>query len=101
MSTLAQCLPTYRNANFLGIVPTNPNRFPSSTCGLVKINCLVKDTPTLVSKTPTLHQTTTMTTDNVYRVTLFKIPDASNRQKLIEMYREMPKNATKVIFPLM
>lgn len=37
-----------------------------------------------------------MSSKEIYRVTLFKIPEQANRQKLIEMYREMPQKAVKV-----
>lgn len=37
-----------------------------------------------------------MSSKKIYRVTLFKIPEEANQQSLIEMYREMPRKATKV-----
>ena len=35
-------------------------------------------------------------TEPIYRVTLFKIPEEENQKKLLDYYREMPQKAVKV-----
>lgn len=40
-------------------------------------------------------------TNHVNRITLFKIPNEDDRQKLLELYRGMPQKAVKVSGDLM
>lgn len=37
-----------------------------------------------------------MATKHCYRLTLFKIPNEGNQDKLLDMYRAMPQEALKV-----
>jgi hypothetical protein len=41
-----------------------------------------------------------MSTKPIRRITLFKIPSEENQQKLLDIYREMPAKAVKVLVHL-